>query len=212
MKVTKFEHACLVLDNGTSRLVIDPGSFTNLPEDLSNISCVIVTEEHVDHYNLENIQKVLSQSPDAQLFSTATVAGQLKEAGVDCETISGSKDVSVGGFLIAFSEGDHAIVYGKSPCRVLTVKVDDFLYYPSDSYIPTDETVQVLALPTCGPWHKISEAVDFANKINSKQILVTHNGLYNDIGNTVANSFITNNLADKEREYIFLAVGDSRDF
>lgn len=212
MKTTKFEHACLILDNGTSRLVVDPGSFTNLPEDLTGISCVVVTEEHVDHFNLENIQKILAQSPDAKVLSTAAVADQLKKAGVTCEAISGEKQTEVGGFKLTFKEGDHAVVYGKSPCRVLTLKVDDFLYYPSDSFIPTDDTVQVLALPTCGPWHKISESVDFANKINSKQILVTHNGLYNETGNTVANSFTSNNLADKEREYIFLEVGESKEF
>jgi len=212
MKITKFEHACLILDNGTSRLLIDPGSFTKLPENLKGISCIVVTEEHVDHFDLENIEKVLSQSPDAQVLSTEVVAGQLKEAGYACEAVSGEKQKNVGGFSITFKEVDHAVSYGKSPCRVLTLKVDDFLYYPSDSYIPTEAKVQVLALPTCGPWHKISESVDFANKITSEQILVTHNGLYNDTGNKVANSFTSSNITDKDREYIFLAVGETRDF
>lgn len=212
MKVTKFEHACLILDNGTSRLVVDPGSFTELPKNLSNVSCIVVTEEHVDHFNLENIQNILSQSPDVQIISTEVVAGQLKEAGYNCVAVKGNKELNVGGFALTLNEGDHAVVYGKSPCRVLTVVIDDFLYYPSDSFIPTDTKVQVLALPTCGPWHKISESVDFANRVSSKQILVTHNGLYNETGNKVTNGFTSNNIADKNREYIFLNVGESRDF
>ncbi|GAC1502570.1 MAG: MBL fold metallo-hydrolase [Candidatus Saccharimonadales bacterium] len=212
MKITKFEHACLILDNGTSRLLIDPGSFTTLPENLSNINCIVVTEEHADHFDLENIKKVLSQSPDVKIFSTKVVAKQLTEAGYSCEAVSCEEHINVDGFSLTFKEGDHAISYDTSPCRVLTIKVDDFLYYPSDSFIPTEATVQVLALPTSGPWHKISESIDFANKITSKYILVTHNGLYNDIGNTVANSFTSNNVADKNREYIFLAVGETKDF
>lgn len=212
MNVTKFEHACLILNNGTSRIIIDPGSFTKLPEDLTNVSCIIVTEEHMDHYNLKNLQKVLSRSPKAKIVSTETVTRLLKDAGVSSEAVTGKEELEVGGFKLILKEGDHAPIYGASPCRVLTVQVDDFLYYPSDSFIPTDATVQVLALPTSGPWHKIAESVDFANAVDSRQLLVTHNNLYNDIGNTVTNNFTSNNIANKEREYIFLEVGESRDF
>lgn len=212
MQITKFEHACLLLDNGSSRLLIDPGSFTRLPENLTSISCVVVTEEHMDHFNLDNIKKVLSQSPDTQIVSTEVVANQLKEAGVACKPVSGEKQLTFGDYTLTLTDTDHAISYGVSPCRVLTLKVDDFLYYPSDSFTPTTDTVQVLALPTCGPWHKISESVDFANKVSSRQILVTHNGLYNDAGNNVANSFTSSNIADKSREFIYLSVGESKEF
>lgn len=212
MNITKFEHACLVLNNQTSRLVIDPGSFTRLPEDLKNISCVVVTEEHVDHYNLENIQKILLKSPEAKVFSTMSVVRQLSSSNIGSEAVTGEQQIEVGNFKLTLKEGDHAPIYGNSPCKVLTVQVDEFLYYPSDSFIPTNTSVQVLALPTSGPWHTIAESIRFADSINSNQLLVTHNGLYNDTGNTVANTFISNNIADKEREYIFLEVGESRDF
>lgn len=212
MKLTKYEHACLILDNGNSRLIIDPGTFTNLPEDLNNVACIVITEEHLDHYNLSNIEKILSQSSNAQIISTVTVASQLKTAGHSCLEIKGSKDLNVGGFSLTLVETDHSIIYASSPCRVLTLKVDDFLYYSSDSFIPISSYVQVLALPTCGPWYKLSESVDFANSIDSKQIIATHNGLYNDIGNKVMNNFISNNIANKDREYIYLAVGQSRSF
>ncbi|MBP9852831.1 MAG: L-ascorbate metabolism protein UlaG, beta-lactamase superfamily [Patescibacteria group bacterium] len=64
------------------------------------------------------------------------------------------------------------------------LKVDDFLYYPSNSYILTERQVQILALPTSGPRHKLSESVDLANTIRLQQILATHNGLYDNTGET----------------------------
>lgn len=212
MKITKFEHACLILENDTSRLVIDPGSFTHLPEDLTNISCIVVTEEHTDHYSLENIEKILKQSPTAEIITTQAVSNKLNDSDIKNNAVSVEGQFEVGGFALSLEEGDHAAIHGQSPCRVLTLKVDDFLYYPSDSYIPTAEPVQVLALPTSGPWHKVTESVNLANKVDSKQILVTHNGLYNEVGNMVTNNFTSNNIANKEREYIFLNVGKSRDF
>lgn len=212
MKLTKLEHACLILDNGKSRLIIDPGSFTTLPKDLTGVGTLVVTEEHTDHFSLDNIQKILKQNPDVKIFSTEVVSNQLNENGITCEAIAGERQTSIDEFNLTFIEGDHAIVHGKSPCRVVTLQVDDFLYYPSDSYIPTDATVQVLALPTSGPWHKITESIDFANKINSKQILVTHNGLLSQAGNFVANNSISNHLENKNRDYIFLEVGESKEF
>lgn len=212
MKITKFEHACLILDNGTSSLVIDPGSFTNLPEDLPNISCVVVTEEHMDHFNLENIQKILAKNPEAKIFSTANVAEQLSEANISCQAIQGEQQSEVGGFQLRLKEADHAVIYQTSPCRVLTLQVDEVLYYPSDSFVPTENTVQVLALPTSGPWHKVSESIALADSVEAQHVLVTHNGLYNDTGNSVTNNFTSSNIADKQKEYVFLKTGETKEF
>lgn len=212
MKVTKLEHACLILDNNTTRLIVDPGSFTNLPEDLSNINCLVITEEHADHYNLENVKKVLAQNPGAKIITTEAVASALKESGIQSTAIKGSAEIEVGRFKLRLIEGDHAVIYGQSPCRVLTLRVDDFLYYPSDSFIPTDIPVQVLALPTAGPWHKVSESIDLAKKVSSTYVLATHNGLYNQTGHAITNNFTSSNVSGTHREYIFLDTGESKEF
>lgn len=211
MKLTKYEHACLFLENEQGALVIDPGSFSNLPSDLVNIKVVVVTEEHMDHYNEDNLKKILEQSPEVKIYSTTAVCDQLKKVNIDCTVVEGSKIVNESGFDIKFVEGDHAPTYKKSPCRVLTITIGNFLYYPSDSFITTDEEVQVLALPTSGPWHKLEEAIDFANKVKSNVILATHNFLYSDTGQDVANHFITMNIADKDREWAYLEVGESKE-
>lgn len=208
MKLTKYEHACLILDNGTSRLVIDPGCFTNLPSDLSGVGCLVVTEEHVDHFDLNNVRKLIEQNPNLKIFTTKSVNTQLSKDGVDSVGIEGKAVVKEAGYTLSFYETDHAPVYQKSPCRSLSTKVDDYLYYPSDSYNSITDKVEILALPTSGPWHKIEEAIDFANSIRSQKILVTHNGLYNDDGNAVANNFIKTNLSDSSREFLYLKPGE----
>lgn len=209
MKLSKYEHACLILDNGQSRLVIDPGCFTKLPDDLSGISCIIITEEHVDHFNLENVQSILKQSPHAKIFSTDAVVDDLAKSEIEANVVHGQKETDQSGYHLSFNETPHAAVYRISPCRSLSVKVDDYLYYPSDSYNTTDDTVEVLALPTSGPWHKLEEAIDLANSIDSTIILATHNWLYNEDGETVANLYIKNNISGKNRNYVYLKPGES---
>lgn len=209
MKLTKYEHACLILDNGTSKLVIDPGCFTKLPENLTGVSCLVITEEHVDHFDIDNVQKVLDQNLELKILTTQAVNVQLSEVGISSSVIEGEQTVEEGGYNLSFYETPHAPVYKTSPCRSLSVKVDDYLFYPSDSYNVIKDEVEILALPTSGPWHKLEEAIDFANSINSQKMLVTHNALYSDEGQMVANNFIKANIADKSQEYIYLKPGES---
>lgn len=209
MKLTKYEHACLILDNDTSKLVIDPGCFTKLPEDLTGVSCLVITEEHVDHFDIDNVQKVLDQNPELKILTTQAVNAQLSEAGINSSVIEGEQTTEEGGYSLNFYETPHAPVYKTSPCRSLSVKVDDYLFYPSDSYNVIEDEVEILALPTSGPWHKLEEAIDFANSIKSQKMLVTHNALYSNEGQMVANNFIKANIADRSREYIYLKPGES---
>lgn len=119
MKLTKYEHACLIIDNGQSRLIIDPGCFTKLPSNLKHVEQIIVTEEHLDHFDLANLKLILGQSPDAVLYTTKAVTEQLADSGIDSTAIAGAKTVKVHGFMLKFYETDHAPVYKKTPCKVL---------------------------------------------------------------------------------------------
>lgn len=205
----KYEHACLILERGGEKLVIDPGCFTQLPKDMSDVLCLIITEEHVDHFDIENVKAILSQNAKVSIFTTKAVHDKLVENGIDSTAIEGEQSIECAGYNLTFYETDHAITYKVSPCKSLALKIDDLLYYPSDSYRVIDESVRILALPTSGPWHKICESIEFANAIKSERILVTHNGLYNADGNSVANHFVQMNLADQDREYIFLEPGQT---
>ena len=209
IELTKYEHACLFLNKDGVRLVIDPGCFTKLPGDLSDIAVIIITEEHRDHMDVDNLQTILAASPDAQIFTSEVANAALAEAHIASTPIKGAATIEVAGYTLTFDETDHAPTYIHSPCRSLSLTVDDYLYYPGDSYNTTSDAVEILALPTSGPWHKLSEAIDFANEIKSRRILATHNYLYSDDGNAVANSFIKMNLADQSREFVYLEVGES---
>jgi L-ascorbate metabolism protein UlaG (beta-lactamase superfamily) len=50
MKITKFGHACVRVEEGDRRLVIDPGGLTD-PSVLDGVTDVLVTHEHFDHFS-----------------------------------------------------------------------------------------------------------------------------------------------------------------
>lgn len=208
MKITKYDHACLVIEKDSTKLIIDPGSFTTLPKDIDSVDFVIITEEHYDHFNLENLQQITAKNPNLQVFTTQAVHDELIELGTDVHVVSGESKVTMGDFEVSFFETDHAVVYKKSPCKSLPLKINDYLYYPSDTYRTISEKVKVLALPTSGPWYKVSESIEFANAINSEIVLVTHNALNSQVGNKVTNNFLKSNI-DENRQFVFLESGES---
>lgn len=209
MKLTKYGHACLLLEKDGMNLLIDPGSFTELPADLPKIDFVVVTEEHYDHFNPDNLETVARANPDVQIYTTTAVHERLKDTELNVHAVTGDQTISLGAFEVAFSETDHAVVYQKSPCKSLTITVDgDALYYPSDSYKTIDTEVKVLALPTSGPWFKVSECIEFANAVDSDIVIPTHNGLNSDNGHKVTHNFVVNNI-DPNRTFTYLQVGES---
>ena len=70
MQLTKYEHACLLVRDGQQGLLVDPGKYTNLPDNLANIQTIIVSDEHTDHFDVANLRKVLAQNPEANILST----------------------------------------------------------------------------------------------------------------------------------------------
>jgi L-ascorbate metabolism protein UlaG (beta-lactamase superfamily) len=211
MKVTKYGHACLILDHGEQRLIIDPGAYTRLPVDLGRVRTIIVSEEHPDHFNIDNLKRIMAQSPEAKVYTTKVVAEQLTKGGVPCEGVEGESLVDADGFKVKLREGAHAPVNGHSPCRVLTVQVGQFLYYPSDSFIPIGDMVQILATPTYGPWYNLDDALKFLQAVRSEVVFATHNTPNSEVSPMDTHRFLEA-LAGSGREWVRLATGESRDF
>lgn len=182
MRITKLEHAGLRIDKGDESILIDPGGFTVLPGDLSPVVAVIVTHEHPDHLNPDNIARVHAASPDAAVFAPAGVAAAAPDLDV---TIAAPGDtVTVGTFTARFFGGTHAVIHHTLPeIQNLGVLIDEELYYPGDSYaVPEGVAVQTLAAPLGAPWLKIGEAMDFVLAVRPLRTFGTHDMTLSDVG------------------------------
>ena len=211
MKITKYEHACLVVEEGNQKLVIDPGIFTtSLPADLDNVSVVVITHVHPDHCDQAHLEAILSKNPDVQLYGTAEVAKALNPTKVNI--VSGGDSAKIGNFNLKFYGGEHAVIYKSWPVNQnVGVMVNDKLYYPGDSFTNPETTVDTLAIPVSAPWLKTSESMDFLASIKPRIAFPTHNALLSGAGENLADNILGDVAKNIKSELKYLEPGEALD-
>lgn len=185
MKITKYEHSFIVLEQDDQQLVIDPGTYSpSLPE-LSRVVGVIVTHEHADHLSAQNLATILDANPDAPLYAPQDVLDQLNEITGHKQVANAGETMSLGSFNVSFVGGAHAAIYKNSPCENIGVLVNNTFYYPGDSLDKPEEQIKILAVPAHAPWMKTSEAMDFITDLKPQIVFPAHNILLSEIGEMV---------------------------
>jgi L-ascorbate metabolism protein UlaG (beta-lactamase superfamily) len=189
MKLTKFEHSCLVLEQTGSKLVIDPGSFTIPLVDYTGITAVVITHEHADHWTPEHLDRIIKDSPDVKLFGPDGVANAAQNFPVTA--VHDGDVVVVGPFTLAFYGGKHAIIHSSIPIvDNVGVMVNDTLFYPGDSFTVPPVPVDVLATPVGAPWLKIAEVMDYVTAVAPKRSFPVHEMVLSVAGKTMGNDRI----------------------
>lgn len=191
MKLTKYEHACFVVEKDGSSLVIDPGGFTSdlvIPE---NIAGVVVTHQHADHYDASLLEKILQKNPSALVLGPHDVLHKMTTDADKREVTVGGR-VTIGGFKLEFFGGMHALIH-ESMARVdnVGVLINDTVYYPGDSFVTPEKPVDVLALPVAAPWMKISNAIDFLSAVSPRLTFPTHDAILSDAGKLIVDRMLS---------------------
>lgn len=208
MKLTKHGHACLELEKDGSRLIIDPGFYTEPMDGLAGVVAIVITHMHDDHCYEEQIDRILAANPNAKIFGTDEVA---KRLGTRNATVVRHGDwLQVGPFTLEFFGDLHQEIHRSIPLIQNTgVMVDDRLYYPGDSYTQPDRPVEILACPTSAPWLKIGDVMDFVAAVKPKRSFATHNALLSDLGHALNNGRVKLVTEAGGGEFTYLEVGDS---
>lgn len=176
MKITKFGHACLLIEEGNARILIDPGSYSN---DVSaeNLDAILITHNHQDHLDPALIKTLLAKSPDAQVITVTEAGKNLEEAGIAHSIIEDESAVDVSGVSIQSFGKQHSFIYGDMPqCQNTGFMIANRFYYPGDSFHIPAASVEILALPVAGPWMKLAECIDYAKAVQPKVVIPVHDG------------------------------------
>lgn len=211
MRITKLDHAALVLEEGGRRLVIDPGSLTNPVLGLEKVDAVVITHEHADHWTAEQLHRVLESSPEAVVVGPASVA--LSAEGLPVQVVGAGETTTVGPWTLRFFGGNHAVIHPSIPVvENLGVLVNGRVYYPGDSFhVPLGVDVDVLAVPAGAPWLKISEAIDFVGQVAPRRAFGTHDAVLSAVGRSLAHDRLRAVTETKGGEYFALQAGDVLD-
>jgi len=187
VRITKYEHACLLITLGDESIVIDPGSFLT-PPDFSGIVGVVITHEHADHWTGEQLRRILDKNPDARIFGPRGVADAVgDEFGV--EVVSAGDVVEAGPFKLEFFGALHAVIHESIPViDNVGVLVNDRLYYAGDSYTVPGVEVDTLAAPAGAPWLKIGEAMDYVLAVKPKRAFYVHDMTLSVAGKQMASA------------------------
>ena len=172
MKITHFGHACLLVETGDARLLFDPGTESSGFEDLRDLTAILITHEHDDHVDYAKLPALLAANPGVVLVADRDTAAKLDGA----RSVSPGDALELGGATVDVVGGSHEPIYLNVPdCTNAGYLVNDGEFYHSgDSYFVPDKKVDILALPTSGPWLKVGEAITFLHAVGPRVAIPMH--------------------------------------
>ncbi|MHA7986939.1 MBL fold metallo-hydrolase [Rathayibacter sp. CAU 1779] len=211
MKLTKLEHAALILETEGQKLFIDPGSFSTPITDATNAVAVVITHEHADHWTPEQLNRILETSPDATIYGPEGVAAAASD--FDVTTVHAGDTVEAGPFTLRFFGGKHAVIHSSIPVvDNVGVVVNDTLVYPGDSFAaPELSEINVLAVPSSAPWLKASEFIDYVLGLKPRHAFATHEMVSSVVGKQMANGRIQWAVEQGGGRFLDLQPGDTYD-
>lgn len=182
MKLTKYQHACFVVEKDGTSVIVDPGNFTHDFIMPSKVSAIVVTHEHPDHFDETLIGRILAAHPQATIIAHESITGRFTNNTTIAARIG--EPYTVGPFSLRFFGGTHASIAESIQVPPnLGVLIDDRLYYPGDSFVvPINITIRELALPASAPWLKISEAIHFLGQVRPQFVFPTHDAILSNEG------------------------------
>ncbi|SDS49142.1 L-ascorbate metabolism protein UlaG, beta-lactamase superfamily [Microterricola viridarii] len=211
MRITKLEHAAVIIENAGETLIIDPGKFTRPIEPDASVVAVVITHLHDDHWTPEQLERIRAASPGVALFGPAGVVAAAAAAGIPVQPVAAGDSVVVGGFELRFFGGTHALIHRSIPLiDNVGVLVNGRFYYGGDSFdAPADTLVEVLAVPAAAPWMKLSEAMDYVEAVAPRHSFPTHEMLLSDAGKALSNARLAWSTEQAGGQFSPLTPGES---
>lgn len=186
MKLTKKRHACVQLAKDGRTLVIDPGTFTEEGAAVG-ADAILVTHEHLDHFNEGQLRAALEANPAAELWTLHSVAEQVAAAFPGrVHTVGHGDTFTAAGFDVQVHGELHAVIHPDLP-RITNVGylVDGSVFHPGDALTVPDHPVDTLLLPVQAPWSKISEVIDYVREVKPRRAIDVHDALLTDLARPI---------------------------
>lgn len=208
MKLTKFDHSCIVVEKDGWKIICDPVEFTTSLPEMDNVVAIIVTHKHGDHLQPERISALLDHNPEAQILTVADAVEEFNHA----TAVKAGDQVEIGNFSLRFFGKDHGeIVPGEVPCENVGVVIDELIVNPGDSFDMPEGIGQpeVLLVPSVAPWCKMADSMKYIEDVKPRIVVPVHNALLSEFGNGVYNNWLRQACVKTGGEFAPLVSGES---
>jgi L-ascorbate metabolism protein UlaG (beta-lactamase superfamily) len=184
MRITKFGHACVRLEQAGGSVVIDPGVFTSA-DAVEGVDAVLVTHEHPDHMGVDNLR-----AADAPVYTIEAVAARIRDADEGLAervtVVSPGEALEVADMSVRAVGRKHAVIHPSLPTfdnsGFLVEAGGTTLFHPGDSFELPGVEVDVLCAPVAGPWLKLAETMDYVRAVAAPRTLAIHDVPASEIG------------------------------
>ncbi len=212
MKVTKFGHSALLIEEGGLRILLDPGTYAQIP-DLSNLDMILITHEHEDHVSIEKITTLRRNNKNVEIITHHGVKKMLDDVQIACTLLNSGEELIRNGVHIKAFGSLHACIHSELPIVSNTgFLIGKKLFYPGDAFTIPDEHIPILALPVAAPWLCIEDAIEYARKLNPRVVFPVHDGMLRPEFNGPTRRIPQTLLKQNGVHFVDMLEGDVKEF
>lgn len=211
MKITKFGHCCLLIEENGVRILTDPGTYSTQQSEVKNIDFVLITHEHTDHLHIDSLKALIKNNPQVKVITNKSAGVLLEKDGIAFSVVENGQNSDANGVLIEGFGKDHALMHTSiPPIQNTGYFIANKLFYPGDAFTNPGKQVEVLALPVAGPWMRLLEAIDYTLEIKPKTCFPVHEGILKQPGSTHA--IPPKALEPKGIKFVILEIDKEHEF
>lgn len=186
MIITRYGHSAMHIKKDGVGFMLDPGAFSSLPDVYPQTHILLITHEHGDHFQLEEVERLQRQFPELHIVTNKSVSRILENAKIDAHTICDGESIVLEGVTIRGYGAHHAEIF----CEYGAVEnvgymIDDHFYYPGDAFTNPDRNHNTLAAPLAGPFMLMKDLILYVNVLKPKNLIPVHDAVLSEVGKGV---------------------------
>lgn len=202
MKVTRYFQSCLLIEDGSARILIDPsGQEIDRLKDFGKLDAVFYTHEHADHFDA-GLADTFVEEGIAPVYANASTAKLIKASKTE---VSDGQEFDVNGLKVKAVELPHCLmVDGSTSVQNTGYLIGGRAFHPGDGKELAGLQAETLFVPISGPDISLKDAYDFTIQVKAKQVVPIH---YDYLGGNP--DFLGQSLNKRGVKIHGLTIGDS---